>query len=92
MLIGKRNLYESGVVIIMSDIAILAATVKTTLLDIAKQAQALGTGLQVAAPGDKSGAPNNSVQYLLTISENLVASAKECEALLAPSSSDSTRS
>lgn len=55
----------------MSDAAILAASVKTSLLEVAKQANALGTGLQNAAPGDKVGTPNNSVNYLLAISEEI---------------------
>lgn len=55
----------------MSDAAILAASVKTTLLEVAKQANALGTGLQNAAPGDKTGTPNNSVAYLLSITEEI---------------------
>lgn len=62
----------------MSDAVILAAFVKTGLKEIARQAAALGVGLQNAAPGDKAGAPNNSVSYLLSISENLTKIADEC--------------
>lgn len=62
----------------MSDALILAASIKMTLLEIAKQAGALGTGLQNAAPGDKAGAPNNSVSYLLNISKDLTQLADEC--------------
>jgi hypothetical protein len=58
------------VVYLMSDAAILAASVKTTLLEVAKQSNALGTGLQNAAPGGSS-SPNNSVNYLLAISEEI---------------------
>lgn len=65
----------------MSDIAIIKATAKTTLMEIAKQAAALGTGLQMAAPGDKAGAPNHSVQYLLSTSESLAKIAEDCEKL-----------
>lgn len=72
-------------VIIMSEIAVLAASAKTTLNEIAKQAMALGTGLQNAAPGEKSGSPNNSVQYLLTTSEALAKIAAECDSFLAAS-------
>lgn len=81
MLISKRELSKTGVVIAMSDIMIIAASAKTTLLEIAKQAAALGTGLQNAAPGDKTGAPNNSVQYLLQTSEVLTKLAEDCEKL-----------
>lgn len=77
MLIREDYLYETGMVIVMSDTAIIAASARTTLLEIAKQAGALGTGLQNAAPGDKGGSPNNSVQYLLTISEELIKIAEE---------------
>jgi hypothetical protein len=63
----------------MSDTAILAASVKITLLEIAKQASALGVGLQNAAPGEKTGVPNNSVQYLLNISTNITKIAADCE-------------
>lgn len=55
-------------VMVMSDTDILAATIKSTLSEIAKQASALGVGLQNAAPGDK---PNHSVQYLLSIADEL---------------------
>ncbi|MBX3709863.1 MAG: hypothetical protein KIT56_04705 [Gammaproteobacteria bacterium] len=65
----------------MSDALILAASIKTELLEVAKQAGALGTGLQNAAPGDKAGAPNHSVSYLLGISEGLTKIAQECEEL-----------
>lgn len=71
-----------GMVFYMSENAILAATVKTTLLEIAKQAGALGVGLQNAAPGEKTGTPNNSVQYLLHTSESILKIATECENFL----------
>jgi hypothetical protein len=70
----------------MTDNAVLAATIKTTLLEIAKQASALGTGLLNAAPGDKSGTPNNSVSYLLNTSENLTKIAEECGKIVQSSS------
>ncbi len=63
----------------MSDIAVLAAIVKTGLLEIAKQEWALGTGLQNAAPGSKTGSPNKSVQYLLASSEYLNELVKKCD-------------
>ena len=62
----------------MSEIAVLTTMVKTTLLDVAKQAAALGVGLQNVAPS-KTGESNYSVQYLLTISEDIVRIAEECE-------------
>jgi hypothetical protein len=67
---------------IMSELAIWAATIKTALRDIGKQAAALGTGLQNAAPGDKSGMPNNSVQYLTDTSEQLDHVAEQIEKML----------
>lgn len=92
MLINEVQVKQSGVVIIMSDLAILAALVKTTLLEIGKQQHALGEGLLNAAPGDKTGTPNKSVQYLLDGSQCLIDLAKECDELsfssnLGPSSS-----
>lgn len=74
-------------VIYMSDAAILAASVKTTLLEVARQAGALGSGLQNAAPGDKLGVPNNSVMYLLGISESLNVIAEECGKIITSRSS-----
>lgn len=65
----------------MTDLAIIKATAKTSLLEIAKQAAALGNGLQNAAPGDRAGSPNNSVQYLLSTAESLAKIAEECEKL-----------
>jgi len=69
--------------VIMSDFRILTVTTGGTLRDIAKQAAALATGLQNAAPGDKAGTPNNSVAYLFAVSESLAKSADLCEQLAA---------
>lgn len=66
-----ESVFEVGRVIVMSDLAIVAASAKSTCQEIAKQAHALGTGLANAAPGDKMGTPNNSVQYLLDTAESL---------------------
>ncbi len=66
---------------LMSDLAILAVSTKSALLDLGKQTNTLGTGLQNAAVGDKSGAPNLSVQYLLDISDELVRLAAKCDEL-----------
>lgn len=82
MLISESNLSQPRVMIVMSEIAILAATVKTTLAEIAKQANALAVGLQNAAPADRANTPNNSVQYLLHTHDSLVKLAEECEKLL----------
>ena len=76
--ISEIQTNRSGVVVAMSDAAIVAASVKLALTDIAKQASALGSGLQNAAPGDKTGTPNNSVSYLLAISDHLSKIAEEC--------------
>lgn len=91
MLIKEDVPFAKGMVIIMTDIAILAASIKTTLLEVSKQASALGVGLQNAAPADKSGTPNNSVQYLLEVSENLSKLAELCDKLLSTTSHDSDK-
>lgn len=67
----------------MSDIVIIAASAKVTVTEIAKQANALATGLQNAAPGDKA-TPNNSVQYLFSMSESLYKIAEEYGKILSP--------
>lgn len=90
MLMIESNLYTTKVVTVMSEVAILAATVKTTFLEIAKQAGALGVGLQNAAPGEKSATPNNSVQYLLHTHELLAKLAEECDQLLSHPSQHKT--
>ena len=78
MLREQAQVDSQGVVWIMSDIEIVASQVKMTLAEIAKQANVLGVGLQNAAPGDKLGAPNNSVQYLLDVSTKLNKKSEEC--------------
>lgn len=71
----------------MSELAVIAATAKITLQEIAKQSAALATGLQNAAPGSKSLTPNNSIQYLFNISEILAKLAEQCnEFTAAPAS------
>ena len=67
---------------VMTDTAIITALAKTSLQDVAKQASALGAGLLNAAPGDKVGVPNNSVQYLLETAEALIKIADECDKVL----------
>ncbi len=66
----------------MSEFKVIAVSMRDTLKDIAKQANALATGLQNAAPGDKAGTPNNSVQYLFSIAEVLEKIVEDCGALL----------
>jgi hypothetical protein len=66
----------------MVEIISLIVSVRGSLQEIAKQALALGSGLQNAAPGDKSGIPSKSVLYLLDTAEQLSAIVKECEALI----------
>lgn len=66
----------------MSDIAQQAAIMQQTLLDIAKQANDLGVGLQNAAPSDKAGAPNPSIEYLTAVSATLTALAAACDPLI----------
>lgn len=86
MLINDLRLYQSiGAVIVMSDIAILTASTRQTLVELAKQASALSLGLQNAMPGDKAGAPNKSVQYLAEIAEYLTAMVVRCDAIVASS-------
>lgn len=67
----------------MSDALVLAASIRTTLLEVAKQAEALGSGLQNAA---QPGMSSNSVSYLLFISENIQQAAEECVKLQSLSS------
>lgn len=74
---------QIGLVVIMSEIAVQAAAVKTRLTEIAGQAAALATGLQNAAPGDKD-KPNPSIQYLSAVAEALQALAEECEEIMRP--------
>jgi len=66
----------------MSDLRILAASTKGSLIEVARQADALGKGLQNAAPGNKTGTPNDSVTYLISISDSLGKIAEDCEKLV----------
>lgn len=65
----------------MSDVALVVVMTKSILTEIAKQSSALGTGLQNAAPGDKT-KPNLSIQYLLDISDSLSQLATKCGDLM----------
>lgn len=81
IMIHEAGLYRE-MVFVMSDIAIIAASAKTAIVEIGKQAAALAMGLQNVAPGDKTGAPNNSILYLFEVSKNLAQVAEECEKFL----------
>lgn len=59
----------------LEEIAILAAI---RLQELAQQASRLGTGLQNAAPAEKAGGANASIQYLQTVADILSKAAKEC--------------
>lgn len=85
MLNIRSNSGHARIVFVMSEIAVEAASAKTKLLEIAKQASVLAAGLQNAAPGDK-GTPNASIQYLTAIADALTALAEECEELAHPTS------
>lgn len=91
MLIRENNIYRTGMVIVMTDIAILTASAKNTLVEISKQASGLAAGLQNAAPGDKTNMPNKSVQYLYGTSEQLAKIAAVCEKLLMTNSHPSNK-
>lgn len=81
MLISESKHFSTGAVVVMTDIAIIANATKASLNEIAKQANALGVGLQNAAPGDRVGASNPSIQYLLAISESLRVIAEKCDGI-----------
>lgn len=66
----------------MSDLAIIVASAKMTLHEISKQSGALATGLQNASPSDRADTPNNSIQYLFAVAENLEKTAEECAKIL----------
>lgn len=63
----------------MSDITHQANSTKQALLALAKQVNALGVGLQNAAPSDKTGSPNPSIQYLTAITTALGEFAQACD-------------
>lgn len=96
MLRSEHSIRTTGIVIIMSDLALLIASTKTTILQIAQQSNALANGLQNVAPGTKTGVANNSVQYLFGITDDLIKIADRCEELLSnisrSGSESSTRS
>lgn len=70
MLINESKIFTLTKVNIMSSLAIEAARLENGLHEIAKQVKLLADGLQVAAPSNK---PGLSVEYLIGLSETLLA-------------------
>jgi hypothetical protein len=68
----------------VSDMSSHITATKTVLRDIAKQAKALATGLQNAAPPQNSG-PGKSISYLTEVAGMLD---DACRKLSGPASSD----
>lgn len=66
----------------MNELDMIILNIKNELLNMAKQAHALGIGLQNVAPGDKLGTSNQTVEYLLSIADRLHEVAVNCEALM----------
>lgn len=81
MLVTDQRTLHARVWVLMGDIAQQVVFTKQTLLELAKQVHTLGTGLTNAAPGDKAGLPNPSIQYLTAIADTLEAHAKLCDEL-----------
>lgn len=63
----------------MGDIAHQATSTKQALLELAKQVNTLGVGLQHAAPSDKTDTPNPSIEYLIATADMLNALAASCD-------------
>ena len=84
MLISENRSYTCEAVIIMTEKAVIAASTKSTLDDISKQAEALGTGLLNISPGlaQSKASANQSVEYLLAISDNLSRISERCAILM----------
>ena len=76
-----ENVMITRNVIIMSDIRLIVSNLKVSLMELSKQTALLGNGLLNAAPGDKQGGPNPSVQYLLATADNLKALVDTCETI-----------
>lgn len=77
MLLDSRRFSQPRIVIIMTDIAVIAESIETTLRDVAKQTSELAAGLQNVAPHDKAATPNQSVQYLVEITNALTDTAEK---------------
>lgn len=65
----------------MIDISALLSSTESALLIVSKQAFDLASGLQNAAPGDDTRAPNKSVHYLFEMAEILNEYAEKCKKL-----------
>ena len=61
----------------MSNLVMIAASVKEELSYLAEQSERLAQGLQNVAPD--SGVPNNSIEYLQAISDTMKSAAENCE-------------
>jgi hypothetical protein len=72
-----------GMVIFMTDSVILAATVKTTLLEISSQSAKLAAGLQMHSPDNQL---SGSGKYLALAAENCANKAEECGKKFLPDS------
>ncbi|HEU5280974.1 MAG TPA: type IVB secretion system protein IcmQ [Gammaproteobacteria bacterium] len=79
MLVVDQRALSARVWFLMGDIAHQATSTKQALLELAKQVNALGEGLQHAAPSDKTDTPNPSIEYLLAMAEVLNELAVECD-------------
>lgn len=76
MLISSGEFRQQDGVIIMTDLSLMATQVSSSLYEIARQAAALGTGLQNAAPDS---GPNPSIDYLFAVAESLTKIASLCK-------------
>lgn len=65
----------------MIDSAQLISMAIIEFQELSRQTNSLGLGLQNAAPGNKTGTPNLSIQYLLDTSQELSEIANQCEKL-----------
>ena len=84
MLINSEHRYLSWAGYdLMSNTPVVIQAARDRMVEVAKQAQALASGLQSVAPAELSASsPNTTVQYLFEISDQLQAYAKECDLLL----------
>lgn len=78
--IDQRTLH-ARVWVLMGDIAQQATVAKQALYELANQVNTLGVGLMNALPGEKAGAPNPSIQYLIAMAEVLQVYARACDRL-----------
>lgn len=62
----------------MADLDEITVATAARLQELAQQASRLGTGLQNAAPVEKTGVSNPSIQYLFGVADILSKATKEC--------------